>query len=105
MTKSDLMQQFTGMPSGGAREGSRTDELVARHDELLTLYRDKLRLLTDAQLAVERAIDVLAPTERRLMRLRYLDGLRWETVCVEMSYSWRQVHRAHAHALAQICGQ
>lgn len=99
------VRQLTGMPSGGAREGSRTDELVARHDELLTLYRDKLCRLTDAQLAVERAIEVLDPTERRLMRLRYLDGLRWEAVCVEMSYSWRQVHRAHAHALAQICGQ
>lgn len=96
------VQQFTGMPSGGAREGSRTDELVARHDELLTLYRDKLRLLTDAQLAVERAIDVLDPIERRLMRLRYLDGLRWEAVCVEMSYSWRRVHQIHAQALGKI---
>jgi hypothetical protein len=36
------------------------------------------------------------------MRLRYLEGLGWEAVCVEIGYSWRQTHNIHARALAQL---
>lgn len=96
------VQQLEDRPAGVAREGSALENLVARHEELLELYREKLTALAVAQLRVERAIDGLEPTERCLMRLRYLDGLRWEAVCVKMSYSWRRVHQVHAQALEKL---
>jgi len=37
--------------------------------------------------------------EQDVMRLRYLTGLSWEHVAVEMGYSWQWVHKIHASAL------
>lgn len=79
-----------------------TSAKALQYMELVTLYRTRLRDLYRVQLEVEKAIETLEPRERRLMRLYYLDGLTWEQVCVEMSYSWMQIHRIHAKALDQL---
>ena len=39
---------------------------------------------------------------RRLLVLRYLNGKSWESIAVEMHYSWRQVHRLHGRALIAV---
>ncbi|MFR6588596.1 MAG: helix-turn-helix domain-containing protein [Ruminococcus sp.] len=44
---------------------------------------------------MENAIDTLPPELRRLMRLRYLDGMTCEQVCVELPCSWDTFHRWH----------
>ena len=62
----------------------------------------ELEALTAAQLEVERLIETLEPREREIFRLRYIDGAKWEDICVIMSYSWRQVHRAHSAALRKL---
>lgn len=80
------------------------EDLVVQCRDLRGRYEEKLKTLTGELLDIERAIDALPPTERLLLRLRYLQGLSWEAVCVEMSYSWRQVHRLHAKALADLRG-
>ena len=98
---SPRIQELTGMPRGGG-SGDALAALVARHIELQERYRSRLSELAAAQLAVEEAIDTLAPDERRLMRYRYIDGLRWEDICPVMNYSWRQVHRIHAQALDKL---
>lgn len=69
---------------------------------LLDLYRQKLQALTDGQLQVEKAIEELNPTERELMRLRYIDGADWTEVAATIHYEWTQTHRIHAKALAKI---
>lgn len=38
----------------------------------------------------------------RLLRLRYIEGLTWERVAVEMDYSYMQVCRLHGKALDVI---
>lgn len=53
-------------------------------------------------LAIEAAIESLDPTARLLCRYRYVDGLKWEEVCVRMNYSWRQVHNLHRRALEAL---
>lgn len=93
--------RITGMPSAPSN-GNHTEALIVRHQELLERYCAKLVEMEAEQLAVEQAIDALDPMERMLMRYRYLDGLKWEEVCVKMGYSWRQTHRAHAKALEQL---
>lgn len=37
--------------------------------------------------------------EKRVLTLRYLKSYDWERICVEMEYSWRQVHYIHSRAL------
>ena len=76
--------------------------MVARHVELQERYEAKLAEMTREMLLIEEAIDALEPTARMLLRYRYLDGLKWEEVCVRMNYSWMQTHRIHANALNQL---
>lgn len=69
---------------------------------LRDLYRTKLAELIEGQLKIEQAIESLNPTERELMRLRYIDGADWTEVAATIHYEWTQTHRIHARALAKI---
>lgn len=69
---------------------------------LQDLYRKKLQTLVDGQLKIEAAIESLNPTERELMRLRYIDGADWIDVAATIHYEWTQTHRIHARALSKI---
>lgn len=40
--------------------------------------------------------------EKTLLTYRYLRGMKWERICIEMDYKWRQVHRIHSSALKNI---
>lgn len=48
---------------------------------------------------IEKTIQTLPARESYLIRLRYLELKSWENICVEMNYSWRQIHYIHAEAL------
>ena len=69
---------------------------------LMDLYRQKLQALVDLQMQIEVAIESLTPTERQLMRLRYIDGADWTEVAATIHYEWTQTHRIHARALGKI---
>lgn len=100
---SPRIQKLDGMPQGQPQGGSLMDLLVEQHLALKNLYASKLRELNDTLLDIETAIESLTdPTERNLMRLRYIDGLRWEEVTVAIGYSWQQTHRIHARALERL---
>jgi DNA-directed RNA polymerase specialized sigma24 family protein len=100
---SPRIQKLDGMPQGQHQGGSLLDLLVEQHITLKNVYANKLRELNDTLLDIETAIESLTdPTERNLMRLRYIDGLTWEMVCVEIGYEWSQTHRKHASALERL---
>lgn len=69
---------------------------------LRDLYREKLADLIDGQLKIEMAIQSLNPTEREVIRLRYIDGAEWIDIAETINYEWAQTHRVHARALAKI---
>lgn len=94
-------QALDGMPRGSAG-GDAMASLVAELVGLQDKYKEKLSQIIAAQAEVENLIESLEPTERRLMRHRYLEGMVWEEVCVEMAYSWRQTHNIHARALDKL---
>lgn len=94
--------RIDGMPRNPSPGTDAIANLVARRDELRRRYSAKLEELTEAQLAIEAAIDSLETTERTLMRCHYIEGLTWEEVSVRIGYSWRQTHRIHARALIKI---
>ena len=95
------IQRLNGMPSSPSKENT-LELMVARHVELQERYEAKIAEMTKEMLLIEAAIDALEPTARMLLRYRYLDGLKWEEVCVRMNYSWMQTHRIHANALNQL---
>ena len=80
---------------------------LERHgtDELREVYERKRAKLASDLKEIEDAIATLGPTERTLMRLRYIDGLSWRAVCTRICYSWQQTHRIHAQALIKLKDQ
>ena len=94
-------QRLTGMPSA-PHDGNAMEELAAKHIELQEHYRRLIAELSEEMLAVEAAIEGLDPTSRTLMRYRYIDGLKWEEICVAMNYSWPNVHKMHKRILDRL---
>lgn len=94
-------QHLTGMPAAQAN-GNAVEDMSAEHMELLNYYHKRVDELDAEQLEIEKALELLEPMHRMLLRYRYIEGHKWEDICVLMSYSWRQVHRNHHKALEQL---
>ena len=94
-------QNLDGMPRNQGA-GDALASGVAAAADLLTLYTAKAAELDRAQADIEAMIAGLEPVERMLARFRYIEGHTWEEVCVDMSYSWRQVHRIHGRLLDRL---
>lgn len=88
-----------GQPRGGGTISRPTEDVSVKHVMLRQTYEAKRAELYDAMGKIEAAIESLPSKERTLIRAYYAEGMTWEAVCVEMNYSWRQVHRIHAKAL------
>lgn len=96
-------QQHGTQPRGGNKDNRHiVDQKGDEHTRLQKLYKDKIAELEAQMLEIERAIEVLEPRERTLIRLHYFQGLTWEQVAVEMCYVWRHIHRIHAAALEAL---
>ena len=77
---------------------------LARYDtpELQRLYKGKRAALARRLSLFEQAIDELRPTERRLMRMRYIERLSWEAIARRLCYSRPQTLRIHQSALQAL---
>ena len=87
-----------GMPKG-SQQSDLSDYVVSMERQIGRLKRERLkkaRTREQIDLAIRRMKN---PDEQRVLRLRYLWGLKWEEVAVKMSYSWKQIHRLHSSAL------
>ena len=91
-----------GMPRNGSNPGNPVERVATQHMELLDRYRAQIVRMVEEQSAIEAMIQDLEPTERKLARFRYIDGLTWEEVCDMMAYSWRQTHRIHGKMLDKL---
>ena len=94
--------QYSGMPSAKGGVSDPVGNAAAKLAEVKTMLDEKLDQLADMRLAIESAIDGLAPEERRLMRCRYIEGKTWEQVAVDLNYSYRRVTQIHGHILRMI---
>lgn len=84
-------------------EHDRLGGLLGEIEELIDIYNKKQDKLFKQQIKIEKCIDKLDNAkERNIMRLRYLEGHKWEKVCVETNYSWENVHRIHRKILSKI---
>lgn len=95
---------LTGMPGAASTErGSAQERAATELFELREHYEKKIRELNEKQLKIERAIDTLPdPFQTIVLRAHYINGEKWEKVCLTASASWRTVHRAHAKALEML---
>lgn len=87
-------------------KGSGTSDKSGVIDKYLDMVGDlehEIKRLYNVKREVEHLISTIDDwTVERIMRLRYIDNLRWEDICCRVNYSWRQVHYLHADGLNQI---
>lgn len=90
-----------GMPHGGAG-GDAFLRYMDRKDALTQDYYLAKERLIDELSNIERAIQHLPDKPKTVVWLRYVGCRRWEDICEEMHYSWKQVHNFHAAALDRL---
>lgn len=91
-----------GMPKGSSK-GDTVGRLILRIERKREEYFKKFDEVLCSLHKIEKAIETLDnPTERCLMRKRYIEGKRWEDVCVEINHNWSHTHRIHANILKKI---
>ena len=93
--------RITGAPAGSGSPDKIADNL-ARVDNLIQHYQQKIERLLIQQKRIEEAIESLPANERLLMRYRYIDGLDWIDVAANMNYSWQWMHKMHARILKKL---
>ena len=93
---------YSGMPGGGG-DGDKYTNGVAKIIELEQEMDRRTDDLVDKRREIERCIDATPDAaERRLLKLRYIDDMKWERIALEMSYTQRQVLRIHGNALENL---
>ena len=87
-----------GMPH--ASGGSDLSGYAARLDEEERKYQKarylRIKRCQEISDKIERLVD---EDEKDVLFFRYIKLMKWEDICVEMGFSWKQVHRIHSRAL------
>lgn len=97
-----MTRELSGMPSGSGG-GDKVPACVEKIWELERELSAKLAGMVEQRKEIERAIEALPDKQKQLMRYRYIDGMKWEKVAVEMNMEYRWVLRIHGRALQEIC--
>lgn len=93
--------EYSDMPK--AHRQSDLSDYMVRLDKILSKITSKKKELQELRLDIEDKIaDMMDGTQSRLLYLRYIKFLKWEDICVEIGYSWKQTHKIHSKALANF---
>lgn len=87
-----------GMPHGSSQRDL-SDYIVTIDEMIEDLKQERLKKVKRQKEIEHRIRQIKDEDEQRVLRLRYIKGMKWEKVAVEMGYSWKQVHRIHSEAL------
>lgn len=83
-------------------EPDRMAELVSDMTDKALMLGNCIRQAKNERQAIEDMISSLKPAERQLIRMRYVEGLRWENIAVELTYSIQHVWRLHGNILSRL---
>jgi len=97
LTKST--QTLTGDTVQSTKDPHKFDDLGDLAYQIEQAVKTCHRIKTETLAEIQRVDNSVL---RRLLVLRYLNGKSWESIAVEMNYSWRQIHRLHGRALMAI---
>ena len=87
-----------GMPRGS--EQSDLSNYIVKLDEMIEELKNERLERAKLRQRIERDIRALDnEDEQEVLRLRYIKGLKWEEVAVEMGYTYRRTLQIHGKAL------
>lgn len=96
-------QVLTDMPRTQISSGDVIGAKIVKLESVEEAIEKRLCKLNGELVKRVNIIDNIKESElRRIMDLRYIQGIKWENICVELSYSWRHLHRLHSMALEQV---
>lgn len=87
-----------GMPHSSSQTDL-SDYIVIIDEMIEDLKQERLKRAKRKQEIEHRIRQMKDEDEQRVLRLRYIKGMKWEEIAVEMDYKWAQIHRIHAKAL------
>ena len=100
--QSAKVQQLSDMPKGSIRQQDLSDVLVGI-EKLQKRIDDEIIKSVNVRLDIENTLlNVSDAQEARVLRLRYIELMKWEEICVQMNYSWKGIHKVHGRALKNL---
>lgn len=97
--------RYSSEPRSRGEPLSKQQRYVEALEQLSEEYEETAAIWAHQAAAVERAIRSLPPEMGELIRLRYVDGLRWDEVNETLFLSRTQSQRVHRKALEMILDQ
>lgn len=94
-------QIITDLPKGGGTVKLLEDIIIEIEDIIVEIAKKSVELATQ-MLKIENCIENLESNERRLIRYKYLKGMPYNKIEMEMNYSIRHLKRIHAEILEKI---
>lgn len=96
-------KMFPSIVNDGMPKGNKCSDL----SDFAVILDEEIEKLKEERLEKARAYSEISKNirrmendnEREVLTLRYIKGLKWEEICVEMGYSWKHVHRIHSSSL------
>lgn len=90
---------YDGMPHGFSSEHDLSD-YAEKVDDLLCLVQDQRKQAVEICTDITRRIGSMSnETERDILRLRYLQGVRFTEIAGRLNYTERHILRLHGEAL------
>ena len=100
--QSAKVQQLSDMPKGSIRQQDLSDVLVGI-EKLQKRIDDEIVRQIKIRLEIENQLLCVSDAqEARVLRLRYIELMKWEEICVQMNYSWKGIHKVHGRALKNL---
>ncbi len=82
--------------------GNAIEDLLVAIEESLEEYIKLETKLLNTKLEIDRAIEMLEPIEREVLRYRYFEGMRFEEISCKIKYSYRTVRRIHKRSIEKL---
>lgn len=94
---------ISDIPKGNNVDRDLIGKLLSRIEEVRKQYNEKLDKMLCELHYIEMLIDSLEePTERRLMRKRYIEGKEWSVIAKELFFSQETAWRTHRKILLKL---
>lgn len=104
LSESVPSMNLSGMPSSGTRSTEAPfAKCVAKIIDLEKIINDEIDRFVDLKKEIRDVINAVPKeNERLVLRLRYIEFLKWDCVALRMDLSLKQVHRIHDDALKSV---
>lgn len=91
-------QNYSDMPKGNKQTD--LSDFIVRLENLESKVMKQKYECMDIRLNIMNSIcDMSKGIESTILYKKYIEFKQWEQICIEVGYSWRQVHRIHSDAL------